>query len=294
VQAIQTLVGQMDDIEVTEGEVLNELLSVEQIAQFVQTHNLTNEAIFANANTFYEYQRALLTPQTNGQLEGYLSMNEYGNVEFGYKYTAAVQEILELKKYIECLYLDETLLHASIRDFKPKDNPGTAVLETLKMVKGLRKSKLPQKGLFIAGENGVGKTHLLLALAKEFAGCKQKSIIVFVPELIRMLKQNPFEANETVRKLQAIPVLMLDDIGAEMQTSFSRDEVLLPILNSRMNAQKLTFFSSNFSLPDLKLHFAKTQYGEHEPVKAARMLERIEALSEYVGLIGENYRKQGK
>jgi DNA replication protein DnaC len=290
-QKIQSIVGTLKDVEVSEQEILADLLKTKEIADFVSTHDLSHEAIFAQANTFYEYQKALQQPRVNKQVEGYLLMNPYGQVEFAYRYTEAVQEVLALKRYIECLYLDETLLHASINDFKTNAQ-SNAVVTSLKLVQGLRRNVLPEKGLFIAGENGVGKTHLLLALAKEFASCEQKSIIVFVPELIRMLKQNVFEANALVKKLQAIPVLMLDDIGAEMQTSFSRDEVLLPILNSRMNSKKLTFFSSNFALPDLKHHFTKTQYGENEPVKATRMLERIEALSTYVGLIGENYRKQ--
>jgi len=285
------MVGQMKDIEISKQEILSELMATKEIADFVHAHNLSPETIFLNANTLYEYQKSLHQPHVNKQLEGYLLLNEYNNIEFAYRYTPEVQEVFKLKQYIECLYLDETLLHASISDFKAHAS-SSAVVATLKIVKNLRKDLMPQKGLFIAGENGVGKTHLLVAIAKEFARSEQKSIIVFVPELIRLLKQSPFEANQLVRKLQAIPLLMLDDIGAEMQTSFSRDEVLLPILNSRMNSKKLTFFSSNFALPDLKLHFTKTQYGENEPIKATRILERIEALSDYVGLVGENYRKK--
>jgi len=292
-QAIQSVVGDIKNVEINEQEILTELLATKEIATFVQEHRLSEATIFANANTFYEYQKSLTEPHRNKQLEGCLVMNAYDKIEFAYRYTDKMQETLELKEYIECLYLDETLLHASINDFKGQRD-SSAVVATLKLVKEIRKGLLPEKGLFVAGENGVGKTHLLLAIAKELSMCKHKSIIVFVPELIRMLKQNPFEANASVRKLQAIPVLMLDDIGAEMQTSFSRDEVLLPILNSRMNSKKPTFFSSNFALPDLELHFTKTQYGENEPVKARRMLERIEALSDYVGLVGENHRKQPK
>jgi DNA replication protein len=186
--------------------------------------------------------------------------------------------------------MDEHLLAADIIDFK-NQGASTAIIRATELVKKIRANAPVTKALFISGKNGVGKTHLLAALAKEFAKKKQKVIFVFVPELIRTLKQNPYEADKTIKKLQAIPVLMLDDIGAEMQTSFSRDEILLPILNSRMNSKKLTFFSSNFSLEDLELHFTKTQYGENEPVKAERMIERIGALAEYVGLNGVNYRK---
>lgn len=290
-QDIQNLIGKIKDFDAVSAEVISDFEANSNIKMFIQKHQLSLSQVIDNANTFYEYLRYTNEAPVNPQIEGHLFLNDYGNVEFGYRYTSAYQKLLELKQYIECLYMDEQLLKADIKDFSAQVD-SQAVIRAIQVVKAIQTGAHLSKGLFISGENGVGKTHMLAAIAKEFCKKETKVILVFVPELIRTLKQNSYEANTLVRKLQNTPILMLDDLGAEMQTSFSRDEILLPILNSRMNTNKLTFFSSNFSLKDLEHHFTKTQYGENEPIKAKRMIERIEALSDYVGLVGANHRRK--
>ena len=287
--SIQHVVGEIADLEQVSQEILQELLAHPEIFGFIQQHQLTQTQVLQAANTFYEYINDLENPHPDPKLEGYLFINRYQQVEFGYRYTKNYQELLDLQEYIECLYMTNQLLKADIKDFSSQVD-SQAVLQSLLLVKKIQQGEPIAKGLFISGKNGVGKTHMLAAIAKEFYKRKQKVILVFVPELIRSLKQNPYTANDVIKKLQNIDVLMLDDIGAEMQTSFSRDEVLLPILNARMNEQKLTFFSSNFAIDGLEHHFTHTQYGESEPVKAKRMIERITTLSDYVGLVGKNHR----
>ena len=51
-----------------------------------------------------------------------------------------------------------------------------------------------------------------------------------------------------------------------------------------------TFFSSNSSYEELLDTFEETNRVGREPVKAARVLERIKALSIPVELVGKNYR----
>ncbi len=43
-------------------------------------------------------------------------------------------------------------------------------------------------------------------------------------------------------KLKTVPLLLLDDIGAENTTNWSRDEVLAPLLQYRMENHLPTFF----------------------------------------------------
>ena len=84
---------------------------------------------------------------------------------------------------------------------------------------------------------------------------------------------------------------MLDDIGAETMTSWSRDEVLGPILQHRMADQLPTFFTSNFDYKQLENHLTFSQRGEREEVKAARIMERIKSLANPFLLKGDNRRK---
>ena len=79
-------------------------------------------------------------------------------------------------------------------------------------------------------------------------------------------------------------------IGAESATAWSRDEILCPILQYRMDEKLPTFFTSNLDLISLENHYAITSKGD-EIIKAGRIISRINQLSEYKEMISKNLRK---
>ena len=86
--------------------------------------------------------------------------------------------------------------------------------------------------------------------------------------------------------------VVMDDIGAESCSAWVRDEVLMPILNWRMEHHKLTWFTSNEDQKSLHDHFALSSGNREEEMKAVRLMERISTLAEYVYLSGKNRRKK--
>jgi len=153
-----------------------------------------------------------------------------------------------------------------------------------------------KKGLFIHGSYGTGKTYTLCAIANELAKKGIGCAMVFLPELIAELKSNfgnnDVNNNYIIEKIKNVPILMLDDISGVAVTGWMRDEVLGRILNHRMMHELPTFFTSNSSYEELLGTFEETSRVGREPVKAARVLERIKALSIPVQLIGKNYRNE--
>ena len=153
-----------------------------------------------------------------------------------------------------------------------------------------------KKGLFIHGSYGTGKTYILCAIANELAKKGIGCAMVFLPELIAELKSNfgnnDVNNNYMIEKIKNVPILMLDDISGVAVTGWMRDEVLGRILNHRMMHELPTFFTSNSSYEELLGTFEETSRVGREPVKAARVLERIKALSIPVQLIGKNYRNE--
>ena len=81
---------------------------------------------------------------------------------------------------------------------------------------------------------------------------------------------------------------MIDDIGAEKVTEWSRDEILGTILQERMTNHKVTFLTSNFNIEELENHLSCK--GE-DVIKARRIIERIKQLTEDMELISINRRK---
>lgn len=203
----------------------------------------------------------------------------------------------ERKKHeslIKSMYIPKDILEAQFENIEVEIDE-TSRLKAISLaqdfVEQYNNGKRP-KGLYLYGSFGVGKTYFLGAIANELASHKISSMLVYVPEFMRELKgsfQNS-SLDEKLDLVKKIPVLMLDDLGAEAMSSWVRDEILGTILQYRMLENLPTFFSSNFDFKQLQHHLAFSQRGEEEPVKAARIMERIKHMAIPIELIGKNRR----
>ncbi|MBU8879662.1 primosomal protein DnaI [Bacillus sp. FJAT-29790] len=195
------------------------------------------------------------------------------------------------QKLIQSLYVPKDILHASFDSIYADDERIDAVQKAASFLMNYKPGS-KQKGLYFYGKFGVGKSYLLGAIANELANRKVPSMIVYVPELLRELKSSIADStlNEKIATIQKVPVLMFDDIGAETMSSWTRDEVLGPILQFRMLDSLPTFFTSNFDLQGLEHHLSYSQRGEEEKLKARRIMERIKYLAEPVQVEGPNRR----
>lgn len=144
------------------------------------------------------------------------------------------------------------------------------------------------KGLYLYGNFGCGKTYFIASLFNDLAKKGYQSSIVFWPEFLRQAFYDDFkEKYEYVKK---VPLLLIDDIGAENVTAWNRDEILCPLLQYRMEEGLTTFFTSNLTLDDLNDHLSSSKAGV-ESIKAGRIISRIKQLTMQVEMISKNLRK---
>lgn len=195
------------------------------------------------------------------------------------------------EKLIKSLYVPRDILEATFEDFEGDSGRLDAGDKAATFLMNYEAGKKP-KGLYLYGKFGVGKSYLLGAIANELAKKQISSMIVYVPELLREMKSSIADStlNEKIEALKREPILMLDDIGAEAVSSWTRDEVLGPILQFRMLESLPTFFTSNFNFGELEHHLTYSQRGEEEKMKARRIMERIRSLSVPVMVDGPNRR----
>lgn len=149
-----------------------------------------------------------------------------------------------------------------------------------------------QQGLYLSGDFGRGKTYILAGLANQIAKENKNIVFLHVPTFIASLSSH-FEDNslqQEIRRVADADLLILDDIGAESLSQWSRDDVLGVILQARMDNVLPTFFSSNLDMNDLEEHFAETK-NSVDKVKAARIMQRIRFLAKEVVVFGPNRRK---
>ena len=165
----------------------------------------------------------------------------------------------------------------------------------LKYIKDFLKKKVNNenvKGLYLSGSFGSGKSYILSALLNELSLKGYNCINVHYPKLLFKLKSsfNSYNYDEVLDEIMSCDILLIDDIGAENNTSWSRDDVLGTILQHRMDNNLTTFFTSNFTIDELENVLSETNKGS-DIVKARRIIERIKYLCVEEKLISKNKRE---
>ena len=201
---------------------------------------------------------------------------------------------LKQDAYQENVYLFEIpkqIKNARMKDIYKDDRGRKEIIKYLIDFLQQYPTTKKQKGLYLNGSFGSGKTYLVAALFNELAKQKVRSALIYYPEFLRSLKESfgNEEYREKFDRVKKAPLLLLDDIGAENMTPWSRDEVLGPLLQYRMNEELPTFFTSNLTMEELESHLANSNNAV-EKVKARRIIERIKELSLDMKLISKNRR----
>ena len=193
------------------------------------------------------------------------------------------------KDNISLFDMPTRLKDACISSIYTDDKSRVEIIKKMKSFSDSYLSGEKVKGIYLYGSFGVGKSYLIAALFNELAKKNIKSIILHVPELVRTIKES-FEVGNYAEKfdlIKNIPLLLLDDIGAEYLTGWARDEILEPILQYRMDQELPVFFTSNYDLSQLERHFVLND----DKIKAKRLIERVKQVSEPIELISKNMRK---
>lgn len=232
------------------------------------------------------------------EIKGYVYYPEKNeeSIEFCYIPCKYKKELEKTNKYKDNIYyfnVPETLKNASMASIDITDKNRFGLIKWIKTFINNYVAKKDTKGLYLNGNFGCGKTYLLTAMLNELAKQGHKVAMVYYPEFLRSLKesfQDGMEFKNRFNYIKKVELLLLDDIGAETLTEWSRDEILGTILQYRMEENLKTFFTSNLNIQELENHLSITNK-DIDKVKARRIIERIKQLTEEMTLISENKRK---
>ena len=281
----------------------NEKLKDEEFSLLVGKLNMSKERLITYTSSLEEsakiYKHCLGCKnilECPYQMSGYAYLPKVvdGNLIFGYQPCKYRKKLDSKCSYLKNVYLFEIpneIKEASMDKIYMKDANRFEAIEWIhKFINNYPENK-HQKGLYLYGNFGCGKTYLIAAMFNELAKAKVKSAIVYWPEFLRSLKASfQTDFNERFETIKKADLLLIDDIGAESTSSWGRDEILGPLLQYRMQENLPTFFTSNLDKKSLEEHLATSKDGV-EVIKARRILERINQLTDNITLISKNLRK---
>ena len=279
-----------------------EIFEDEDVKAFLEQHKeeLTPEAIRKGMSALLEFRMERDARKNNKEvkapgLEPCLEVHN-GFILVNYKRTEeAIRQERERKRkrLIHSINMPKNIAEARFSDTALTPERQDVIGELLKFINSYNPNSTEyQKGLYLAGPFGVGKTYMMGALANELSENGVETTLVNVPTYSAEIKQ-AIATNTVEAKLVSIkntPILVLDDIGAEMNSAWFRDEVLMVILQHRMLQELPTFFTSNFTIDQLEAHFAHSNKGDQELLKAKRLIERIRFLAKEYFVDGQNHR----
>lgn len=209
-------------------------------------------------------------------------------IEFSYKSCKYFKE----KKKNNTIFFEtpKMLMNASLSELITEKERANI----LKYIKDFLKKKVNDetvKGLYLSGSFGSGKSYILSALLNELSLKGYKCVNINYPLLLNKLKASfsDYNYNDVMEEIMTCDVLLIDDIGAENNSPWSRDEVLGTILQYRMDSDLTTFFTSNFTINELETELSETNKGT-DLIKARRIIERIKYLTVEDKLISKDKR----
>ena len=280
-------------------DLVQKIMKDPDVAAFIQQESLTPEELNRSISKFNQYiteRDKFLRGDTDYIAKGYkpiLVMN-HGYADVSYEETPeliAAEKEAAIKNRLKLINLPATLKKASLAQVDLDDLGRLPVFE--KLLAFVEQYPAIQKGLYLYGDFGVGKSFMVAALAHDLSEKRGvSSTLLHYPSFVIDAKNAISDGNvkTLVDELKLSEVLILDDIGAEQSTPWVRDEILQVILQYRMQEDLPTFFTSNFDFEDLEKHFAKVKQGPDEIWEARRVMERIRYLAEETRLEGVNRR----
>jgi len=114
-----------------------------------------------------------------------------------------------------------------------------------------------KENLLFTGSTGVGKTFLTNCIAKELIDSGHSVIYLSAGDLFEVFSRNKFDYDtpedmrDTYRYILDCDLLIIDDLGTELNNSFTSSQ-LFYCINERMNMNRATIISTNLTVARLR------------------------------------------
>ncbi len=267
-------------------ESINELIKDPYIMKVLSDGQVGRDFIEENWVEFLDFQEDVQ------KCKDCMGLYQCHKVSKGMKQAVHVENHHLKTVLVPCKYGKEILEKQNILSHITVSNVSDdLLLSDLKSIKDIMNKELAstidhflsntsKKGLFICGPSGCGKSTLAGFLTRSLAKQGYHLGYVHCPTYLIDLKNsfNEFGNDNNIEELRNVDYLVIDDLGGENVTGWSRDEVLAAVLTYRNQNKKITLFTSQYTQDDLiKIYTLKKD--AREKIKVERLLNTIFTMS---------------
>ena len=147
------------------------------------------------------------------------------------------------RRVLKTAGIPEPYLRKTFEQFEPEGNED--VVEVVKTW-----SDKPEGWLFLYGQVGTGKTHLLCAALQAVIMNGHIGFVASLPDILWEAQPSNSGAREMVQDLMDTQILGLDDLGAHRDSPFAL-EVIFRVINKRYMTALPTIITSNLTVRDM-------------------------------------------
>jgi len=210
-----------------------------------------------------------------------------------YKYTLIRSEDMLEESIIICPYFkdyykrkenivyttfdEDIILDESQKNFLA-DNINLFGNDLIKKLTSIIKKENIYNGFYLENKDSKIRLNLIKSLSYKLLA-KFDVAIVKMQELLVDIKEE-FNTNpdqKVLDKIAKASILIIDGLGQEAITPWSRDEILFSILDNRLQNNKITIICSEYSKKELKELYAMSRAG-NDALKVNKLIEKIEEI----------------
>lgn len=274
------------------SKIFDKIMNTPACREFIDKYELTNKEIMDNFLPLLlvseNYEKCKNCNGLNNcpleGVKGYFNVpviDFYGTIDTEFK---------------ACKYMEERNLYI-YRDF---DDEKLNWLLTEKDVNVIGRNKILNllgklskdkntKGIYLYGDNGIGKSYLAICCANRIVKSEKKQIAYvdvkkFISEMTKLIYEDKSLFNEKLDIIKNAPYLFLDGLGNEKISKFTRDDIILSILEYRKEKNlKNTVIISKYDFKDLK-----KLYKVDNELQAESFVDLIKYMMDACELVGLN------
>lgn len=135
-------------------------------------------------------------------------------------------------------------------------------------------------GLLFWGNTGTGKTFVSQCICNSLIDREIPIVYMTAMGLIALLMDKSTERETFVKRIQEAPLFVLDDLGAERDTAFAREQICA-IVDARSEAGKPMIITTNYTITEMK---------ETQDQQLQRVFNRILGCCVPVAVVGTSRR----